>query len=91
MTTIKQRLTVLEQAINTAPMLVIDVHERPTPEQQAEIENATRTGRRVLVFEDKYNTAWMPGRGRLPPWELEDPFPDFTMREAAALEKKGRV
>lgn len=62
------RLLALESRINTAPMLTMCVDSEPTPEQQAEIDHCTRTGRRLVVFYDPGNTAWMPGFGA-PPWE----------------------
>ena len=40
----------------------------PTPEQAAQIDRCTRTGRRLIVFCMPGDTAWMPGSG-LPPWE----------------------
>ena len=71
MATIGQRLKALEQAINAAPMLVLFVGDRPTPEQQGEIDNATRTGRLMIVFVKKGDTAWIAGAG-VPPWERGD-------------------
>lgn len=71
MTTIKARLLALEQHHNESPALVLSVTDRPTPEQQAEIERATRTGRRLIVFYMPGDTAWMPGCG-VPPWETDE-------------------
>lgn len=62
------RLAALERAISAAPWLMLDVTDRPTPEQQATIDDCARTGRRVLVFYDPGNTAWLVGYGA-PPWE----------------------
>ena len=67
---LSSRLAALERAINAAPMLTLDVTGRPTPEQQATIDQCTRTGRRLVVFVDWGNTAWMPGLG-VPPWEVQ--------------------
>ena len=64
------RLARLENAINTAPMMTLDVHTTPTPEQQATIDHCIRTGRRLMVFIENGNTAWMPGCGAAP-WEAE--------------------
>lgn len=63
------RLARLESAINTAPILTLDVDTAPTPEQQATIDHCTRTGRRLVVFCMPGDAAWMPGHG-LPPWEV---------------------
>lgn len=71
MATIKERIMQLEQASNYAPMLVLSVADRPTPEQQAEIDKATRTGRRLIVFFMPGDTAWMHGAG-VPPWEEQE-------------------
>jgi len=65
---LNNRLLALENIINTAPMLTIDVVERPTSEQRTLIERCANTGRRLLVFYEPGNTAWMPGFG-VPPWE----------------------
>ena len=67
---LSERLAALERAINAAPMLTLSVTGRPTPEQQATIDQCTRTGRRLLVFVDRGNTAWMPGLG-VPPWKAQ--------------------
>lgn len=71
MTTIKARLLALEQYRNEGPALVLSVTDRPTPEQQAEIDRATNTGRRLIVFYEPGMTAWMPGYG-VPPWETDE-------------------
>lgn len=67
MATIEQRLSSLEKATNAAPMLVMDVKGCPTSEQQAGIDRAARSGRKLIVFCEPGNTLWMPGAGR-PPW-----------------------
>lgn len=71
MATIKERIMQLEQASNNAPMLVLSVTDRPTPEQAEQIAQAERQGRRLLVFVEKGNTAWMPGAG-VPPWDEQE-------------------
>lgn len=69
MATIEQRLFALERAINTAPWLVLDVTDRPTPEQQAEIDKAIKTGRMMIVFVERGDTVWIAGCGKPAPWE----------------------
>ena len=68
MATLNTRLAALESRTSTAPMLTMCVNSEPTPEQQATIDHCTRTGRRLVVFYDPGNTAWMPDAGT-PPWE----------------------
>lgn len=72
MPTIKQRISQLEHASNHEPMLVLNVSNRPTLEQQAEIDKATRTGRRLIVFYMPGDTAWILGCGKPAPWEFEE-------------------
>ena len=62
------RLTALEKSSNTAPMLTIAINGLPTGDQTAMIDRCTRSGRRLLVFCEPGDTAWMPGCGS-PPWE----------------------
>lgn len=68
MATIKDRITQLERASNNAPLLALDVTDRPTPEQAEQIAKAERTGRPLIVFYMPGDTAWMPGAG-VPPWD----------------------
>lgn len=68
MATLSARLLALERFVNTAPMMTMEVDGVPTPEQQTTIDHCTRTGRRLVVFYDPGNTAWMHGFGP-PPWE----------------------
>lgn len=70
MPTLNARLLALEHVINTAPMLTMEVDGLPTDDQTATIERCTRTGRRLIVFCEPGNSAWMPGYG-VPPWEVE--------------------
>lgn len=63
---LSDRIAYLERAVNHAPMLILEVDRYPTPEQAAEIDAATRSGRRLLVFVAHGNTAWMPGAGPAP-------------------------
>lgn len=70
MATIEQRLKALEQQRSDAPMLVLFVGDRPTPEQQTEIDKAIKQGRMMIVFIEKGNTAWIAGAD-VPPWEQE--------------------
>lgn len=58
-----ERILKLEQATNFEPMLTLEVCNRPTPEQQTTIDQCTRSGRRLLVFCESGDTAWMPGCG----------------------------
>ena len=71
MATIEQRLSALEREINTAPLLVLCVTDRPTPEQAEQIASAERTGRRLIVFYMPSDTAWLAGSGKPAPWEQE--------------------
>ena len=64
------RLTALERISNTQPMLTMQVDGLPTAEQTAMIERCTSTGRRLIVFYDPGNTAWLAGYG-VPPWGVE--------------------
>ena len=68
MATLESRLAALEGRINTAPMATLRIDAAPTPDQQATIDHCSRTGRRLVVFYDPGNTAWMHGFGP-PPWE----------------------
>ena len=70
MTTLDARLLALEHILNTAPLLTMQIDEAPTPEQVAQIDHCTRTGRRLVVFCMPGDSAWMPGCGS-PPWEVE--------------------
>ncbi len=72
MATIEQRLSALEREINTAPWLVLDVTDRPTPEQQGEIDRAIKTGRMCIVFYEPGQTAWLAGSGKPAPWEKQE-------------------
>jgi hypothetical protein len=63
---LSDRIAHLERATNHAPMLVLEVDREPTPEQAAEIDAATRSARRLLVFVAHGNTAWMPDAGPAP-------------------------
>ena len=69
MATLNVRLLALEHVINTTPMMTMQIDAAPTPEQQDAIDHCTRTGRRLVVFYDPGNTAWLPGCG-VPPWEV---------------------
>ena len=68
--TLLSRLINLERSKNTAPMLTMQVNERPTDEQAALIDRCTKTDRRLMVFCEPGNSAWMPGCG-VPPWDVE--------------------
>ena len=68
MATLSARLLALEHVLNTAPMLTMEVQGMPTDEQAAQIDRCAGTGRRLVVFCEPGNTAWMPGSGS-PPWE----------------------
>lgn len=72
MATIEQRIFQLERASNAAPWLTMDVIDRPTNEQQAEINSAKKTRRMLIVFVAKGNTAWIPGSNIPAPWECKD-------------------
>lgn len=73
MATIKDRIIQLEQASNNAPMLVLSVTDRPTPEQAEQIAKAERTNRRLIVFYMPGDTAWMSCAG-VPPWDEEGEY-----------------
>ena len=68
MATLNARLEALEKSTDNEPMMTMQVNEMPTDEQAALIERCTRTGRRLVVFYDPGNTAWMPDAGTAP-WE----------------------
>ena len=70
MATLNARLLALEHLLNTASMLTLQIDTAPTPEQQATIDHCTSTNRRLMVFYDPGNTAWMPGCG-VPSWGLD--------------------
>ncbi len=72
MATIEQRLKALEQQQSDAPMLVLFVGDRPTPEQQSEIDSAIKTGRMMIVFVAHGDTAWITGCGKPAPWEQQE-------------------
>lgn len=72
MATIEQRLKILEKQQSDAPMLVLFVGDRPTPEQQGEIDSAIKTGRMMLVFVARGDTAWIAGCGKPAPWDEQD-------------------
>ena len=67
--TIKSRLLALELYKNTEPMLTLDVDGHPSPEQLDALERAHKSGRRLVVFYEPGNTAWLAGASVLPPWE----------------------
>jgi len=67
MSTIKQRLRLLERAINKMPPLVLQCYECPDDEQLAQISEAEAAGRRVFVFGSRYATCWLSGSKK--PWE----------------------
>lgn len=72
MATIEQRLKTLEQQQGNAPMLVLFVGDRPTPEQQGEIDKAIQTGRMMIVFVARGDTAWIADADIPPPWAQQD-------------------
>ncbi len=63
-----ERLKALEQLSAGGELLTMQVTTAPTAEQQAKIDQCARTGRRLIVFFNPGDTAWMPGYG-VPPWE----------------------
>lgn len=65
---IEMRLKALEQQHGKGAMLVLFVGDRPTPEQQAEIDNAIMTGRMMIVFVVHGDTAWIADADIPPPW-----------------------
>ena len=74
MATLSARLLALERSTSTAPMETMRIDGVPTPAQQATIDHCTRTGRRLVVFYDPGNTAWMHGFGP-PPWGVQHGTP----------------
>ncbi|MFZ2300756.1 MAG: hypothetical protein WAW10_02675 [Gallionella sp.] len=68
MATIEQRLKALEQQQGNAPMQVLFVGDRPTPEQQTEIDKAIMAGRMMVVFVAHGDTAWIADADNPPPW-----------------------
>lgn len=69
MATIKDRLTQLERAQDAQEYPWMFVHGKPTPEQQARIDRATRERQLLCFWEDKADVAWLAGSGEPPPWE----------------------
>jgi len=68
---IKHRLKALETKANQPqPWLILDIDNRPTDEQQSEIDEAKRTGRFTICFEKSLNWAYVPGNSPAP-WEAE--------------------
>ncbi len=61
MPTIKQRLKLLERAIKKMPPLILQCYEQPDDAQLLQIEAAERSGRRVIVFCNRYATVWISG------------------------------
>lgn len=63
-----KRLLNLERLANPKqPMLVMSCYERPDDEQLAQIEDAERSGRRVIVFGSRYAWCWISG-AETKPW-----------------------
>ena len=65
-----ERLKALEHLSAGGELLTREVDGLPTADQTAMIDRCARTGRRLIVFCEPGNTAWMPGYG-VPPWEVE--------------------
>lgn len=72
MAAIEQRLKTLEKQQSDAPMLVLFVGDRPTPEQQSEIDRAIKAGRMMIVFCALGDTAWVASCNGPAPWETID-------------------
>ncbi len=72
MATIEQRILQLERAKIALPWLTMNVIDRPTSEQQAVINKAIKTGRMLIVFVEKGNTAWIPSLNVPAPWEYKE-------------------
>lgn len=64
---LNRRICRLEQVVNTAPMLTMQVDTKPTSEQEVEIARCIRSGRRLIVFYMPDDTAWLAGNSE-PPW-----------------------
>ena len=71
MANIETRLRALEQQHGKGAMLVMFVGDRPTMHQQAEIDAAITTGRMMIVFVARGDTAWIADADIPPPWEQE--------------------
>ena len=65
---IERRLQKLEQTKETANWLTMTIDERPTDDQQAEIDQAIAANDLLFVFVEKGDTCWVAGLGA-PPWE----------------------
>lgn len=73
MKNLEDRIAALERAITVPPQWVIFVDDRPTPEQAAQIDQAEREGRSLIVLVARGNTAYMTGCGKPFPWDLDLP------------------
>jgi hypothetical protein len=60
------------------PMLVMRCWERPDAEQLAQIAEAERSGRRVILFGGRYAWAWVSGDDAQRPWEQDNSDYDFN-------------
>jgi hypothetical protein len=70
MRNLDKRMTALERFVNREPMGCLEVlANTPTPAQLAEIASAERTGRKLIVLDDRTNWAWVVGCGLPKPWE----------------------
>lgn len=70
MTTTEQRIQALERAATVGGWQTLDVIDRPTPEQQAQIDHCTRTRTTLVVFYELGMTAWIASCGTPPPWAV---------------------
>lgn len=72
MATILERIEALEQA-QPSEYPWMFVYGKPNPEQQARIDRATGDRPIICFWEDKPDTVWLAGCGKLPPWEIDIP------------------
>lgn len=70
---IETRLRVLEQAQASQEYPWLFIYGKPTSEQQARIDKATGHSPIICFWEDKPDSVWLAGCGKLPPWEMDIP------------------
>lgn len=72
MANIETRLRALEHQHGKGAMLVLFVGDRPTPEQKTQIDNAITTGRMMIVYVARGDTAWIADADIPPPWKQQE-------------------
>ncbi|MDR6857236.1 hypothetical protein [Variovorax guangxiensis] len=70
--TLKARLRALEAAAGEGAWEVMEIDAVPNAQQLREIADAEQTGKRIMVFVARGDTAWLTGSGIRPPWLLPE-------------------